>query len=98
MHEDVGYISYDRSRKRFVLRQFHVEGFVNQYVGEEGANPGTFGFTSEALENAPAGWRALETYVVLGPDDFEETFELAETGKPFEVYSRSRLKRVRDVK
>ena len=50
--------------------------------------------TSEALENAPAGWRARETYVVHGPDDFEEVFELAETGKPFSVYSRTRLKRV----
>ena len=30
-----------------------------------------------------------------GPDEFEEVFELSETGKPFELYSRARLKRVR---
>ena len=31
VHEDRGFISYDRGRKTFVLRQFHMEGFVNQF-------------------------------------------------------------------
>lgn len=31
-HEDVGYVSVDHARKVFVLRQFHVEGFVNTYA------------------------------------------------------------------
>ena len=33
-HEDLGLFSYDRSTKKFVLRQFHTEGFVNHYVVE----------------------------------------------------------------
>lgn len=94
VHEDLGVFSFDRGRKRIVLRQFHVEGFVNQYVSEEGAG-GTLVFTTEAIENIPPGWRARETYRQLGPDEIEEVFELAEPGKPFEVYSRTRLKRVR---
>jgi hypothetical protein len=32
--------------------------------------------------------------VTLGPDQFEEVFELAEPAKDFEVYSRARFKRV----
>jgi len=32
VHEDLGFISYDSIRKKFVFRQFHVEGFINQYV------------------------------------------------------------------
>jgi hypothetical protein len=48
--------------------------------------------TTEAIENIPPGWRARETYLVHGPDEFEEIVELAEAGKPFEVYSRARLK------
>jgi hexosaminidase len=36
-----------------------------------------------------------ETYVFQGRDEFEEIFELAQAGKPFEVYSRARLKRVK---
>ena len=94
IHEDEGYLSVDRSRKALVLRQFHIEGFVNQYV-EDPASPATrVVFNTEAIENIPAGWRARETYVLHGPDEFEEIFELAEAGKPFEVYSRSRFKRM----
>ncbi len=32
VHEDFGVISFDTARKSFIFRQFHVEGFVNQYV------------------------------------------------------------------
>ena len=34
VHEDFGYISYDKTRKTFVFRQFHEEGFVKQYIIE----------------------------------------------------------------
>ena len=92
IHEDEGFLSYDRARKRLVIRQFHVEGFVNHYVQDPGLS---LVFTSESIENIPAGWRARETYVAHGSDEFEEVFELAEPGKPFEVYSRATLKRVK---
>lgn len=95
VHEDVGFFSYDGGRKALVLRQFHVEGFVNQYREDQPAAAGSLSFTSDAIENIPPGWRARESYVVLGPDEFEEVFELAEPGKTFEVYSRARLKRTR---
>lgn len=93
-HEDVGYISFDRARKRFVLRQFHVEGFVNQYLADTpGPIDGRWVFTSEAIENIASGWRARETYVFHSAGDIEEIFELAAPGKDFDVYSRTRLKR-----
>ncbi len=91
VQQDVGFFSMDGARKRLVLRQFHVEGFVNQYVQQ----PGTLVVVSEAIENIPAGWRARESYTVLGPDAFEETFELAEPGKDWELYSRTRFARLR---
>jgi hypothetical protein len=94
-HEDFGVFSFDTARGRAILRQFHVEGFVNQYVADLDSQPDKLIFTTEAIENIPAGWRARETYTVLGADEFEEVFELAEQGKPFELYSRARLKRVR---
>jgi nitrobindin-like protein len=94
-HEDLGIFSFDRSRKRIVLRQFHVEGFVNQYVQEPPSTDGTLVFVTEAIENIPAGWRARETYRFIGADEFEEVFELSEPGKPFELYSRAKLKRVK---
>jgi hypothetical protein len=95
LHEDEGFISFDRARKKLILRQFHVEGFVNQYVEDDGSTTQKLVFTSEQIENIPIGFRARETYVVIGADEFEEIFELAEPGKQFEVYSRARLRRTR---
>jgi hypothetical protein len=83
-----------KGRKRIVLRQFHIEGFVSQYVLDAAEKPGVLVFTTEAIENIPAGWRARETYIMSGPDQLEEVFELAEPGKDFELYSRTRLTRV----
>jgi hypothetical protein len=95
VHEDWGMLSYDKARRRFVLRQFHVEGFVNQYVAESTDDPKVLRFVSESIENIPAGFRARETYRIVGPEEFVETFELAEPGKDFEIYSEARLTRVR---
>lgn len=93
-HEDWGMISFDKSRKQFVMRQFHVEGFVNQYVHTSNSTDGkTIVFTSESIENIPAGFRARETYRILSPDEFTEVFEIAEPGKDFEVYSEGHFKR-----
>jgi hypothetical protein len=93
-HEDAAYISFDKGRGAYVLRQFHTEGFVNTYVGTI-AGAGHVVFTSEAIENIPAGWRARETYRSISADEFIETFELAEPGKDFEVYSETRFTRAK---
>ena len=94
-HEDIGLFSFDSARKRIVLRQFHVEGFVNQYVMDPNSKADRLVLTTEAIENIPSGWRARETYVLTGSDQVEEIFELAEPGKEFELYSRNRLVRKR---
>lgn len=85
-------ISYDRSRKKFVLRQFHLEGFVNQYASET-ARDRVLVFNSEAIENIPAGFRARETYTITGPNAFVERFEIAEPGKDFELYCETQFTR-----
>ena len=94
LHEHWSFISYDNARKLLVLRQFHKEGFVNQYVQAPSASSETrIVFESESFENLDSRWRARETYDVLGPDEFTETFELAEPGKPFQIYSKNHFKR-----
>jgi hypothetical protein len=95
-HEHWSFLSYDRARKLLVLRQFHVEGFVNQYsfIPEESA-PDRLVFEGEGFENIGSKWRGRETYRILGHDEFTETFELAPPGKPFGVYSTNHFKRVR---
>ena len=97
VHLDWGMFSYDMARKKFILRQFHVEGFVNQFVLDSiSADGKTLVFTTEAIENIPAGWRAKETYKLTGKDEFVEIFELAPPNKDFSVYSESHLKRVKE--
>lgn len=94
VHENLDLISYDRGRKKFVFRQFHLEGFVNQYVLDSLAPDGkTITFVTESIENIPAGWRARESYRILSDSEFVETFSLAAPGKEFEVYTENRLKR-----
>lgn len=94
VHNDMGMIGYDKARKKFVFRQFHVEGFVNTYVQEETGDPKKMVFVSEAIENIAPGWRARETYFFLNGNEFIERFELAEPGKDFALYAEAHLKRM----
>ncbi|HYE85885.1 MAG TPA: hypothetical protein VEA16_05995, partial [Vicinamibacterales bacterium] len=94
IHEHRSVFSYDRARKTIVFRQFHVEGFVNQYVMEPPATPGVLVFVTEAIENIPKGYRARETYTFINANEVEELFEMAEPGKDFQMYSKARLKRL----
>ena len=94
VHQDIGYISYDGINKIFKLRQFHTEGFVNQYkLDSISADKRTIVFISEAIENIPAGFRARESYTLVSHDEFIEKFEIAEPGKDFELYTQVRMKR-----
>ncbi len=94
VHEHWGIFSFNKARKLLVLRQFHVEGFVNtfrQAVATEGS--ASLVFESEAFENFSNSWKPRESYEFLSNDEFIETFELAPPGKPFQLYSRNHFKR-----
>lgn len=93
-HEDVGFISYDKAAKKLVLRQFHVEGFVNHYVFENiSADGQALVFVTAAIENLAPGWRGRETYRIVSNDEFIETFALAAPGKDFATYSETHFRR-----
>ena len=77
-----------------MLRQFHVEGFVNQFAADSICEDGrTIVFVSTAIENIAAGWRARETYRIVNNDGFIETFGLAEPNRDFETYSETHFRR-----
>lgn len=96
VHEDTGFMSYDKAAKKLVLRQFHVEGFVNHYVLDSVSADGrSVVFVTIAIENIPAGWRGRETYEFVNDNEFVETFALAEPGKDFATYSQTRFRRKR---
>lgn len=93
--EHRGFISYDRRRRELVLRQFHQDGSVNTFVLDAAETTGSvLVFDSEAVENHDPGYRARATYEVYSSDEFIETFEVAEPGKPLDLYSRTRFTRV----
>jgi hypothetical protein len=96
VHEHWSFISYDRARETLVLRQFHPEGFVNQYVVNKAeSTPKKLVFDSERFENYDNSARARETYDIVSADEFIETFELGDPGKPLESYSRTHFKRAK---
>jgi hypothetical protein len=93
-HEDVGFISYDKAARKLILRQFHIEGFVNQFALENASGDGrAIVFTSTAIENIAPGWRARETYRIANDDEFIETFAMAEPGHDFATYSETHFRR-----
>jgi hypothetical protein len=96
VHNHISIISYDKQRKTLMLRQFHVEGFVNLYaLNQAASNAKRLVFEIERFENFSNEWKARETYDFVSNDEFIETFELAPPGKPFQLYSRNHLKRAR---
>ena len=84
VHEDWSFFSYDRNHKKFVMRQFNSEGFVNQFVLDSlSTNGKIFVFNTESSENSPPGLRARITLLIKNSDEFIEKFELAPPGKDF---------------
>lgn len=94
VHDDLGFFSYDRARKQFVFRQFHVESFVIQYLVSSISGDGkTIILDSESLENVPKGMCSRETFKILNDNEFTETFEISMPGQEYKVYSENRFKR-----
>ncbi|HLA69866.1 MAG TPA: heme-binding beta-barrel domain-containing protein [Steroidobacteraceae bacterium] len=93
IHHHRGFLSYDKARKTLMLRHFHEEGFVNLYALEPSSPATRLVFESVSFENFSNEWKARETYELISPDEFIETFELAEPGKDFALYSRNHFTR-----
>lgn len=94
--EDFGFFSYDTNLKKIVWRQFHSEGFVNEYTLDSVSADGkSFEFVTVRIENLAPGWRAKKSYRVLSADEMEETFSLAPPGKDFDVFTLAHLRRVK---
>ena len=65
-----------------------VSALIGKWTGSSEGQPGS---GTVELEYQPAIGRHQETYLLHGPDEFEEVFEMAEPGKDFAVYSRTKL-------
>ena len=93
-HEDFGVFSYDTDQKKIVWRQFHSEGFVNEYALDSVSEDGkSLEFVTTRIENLP-GFRAKKQYRIVSNSEIEESFWLAPPGKELAVYTIAHLKRV----
>jgi len=77
-HIDRGFISFDKARKLIVLRQFHIEGYINQYVLIDSlSNDSMLIFESESIENFVPGGKARWTIKKISENQIETIFDVA---------------------
>jgi len=96
VHEDLGIFSYDQSRKTFVFRQFHIEGFVIQYILEKKDDKtNELTFVSEHVENAPPGTKAKEIFKFVSEDQIEQSFHVAWPDRDYACFALNNLKRIK---
>ena len=92
-HIDNGFISYDRGRKAIVFRQFHIEGFYNQYVlNQELSTDELLVFETEFIENFVPNGKTKWTLKKVSDNEIETYFDLS-TGGEFIRYGTNKLKR-----
>jgi len=95
IHEDTGFISYDSMRKKHIFRQFHVEGFVIQYVLDHVSDSGKILlFVSEQIENAPPGMNVTLELRAIKANEMRLSFNLAMPGQELECFSLNSVKRI----
>ena len=91
-HIDKGIISFDKVRKLIVFRQFHIEGYVNQYTLNDSLSSDTvLVFETETIENFMPGGKAKWTIKKIAENQIETIFEVSFPGKEYTCYGRNKL-------
>ena len=94
VHEDLGMLSYDKNRERFVLREFYSEGYVNQFLLTFEDDGATLVFETESVENAYVPTLSVRTTITFdGNDLLRGTLALGSEGQPLETCISSQLTR-----
>ena len=94
VYEDWTIFSCDQNRKKFAVREFNIEGYVNQFTLETLSKDNrNFVFVLESSENAPPGLRARLTYEIKNENEFIEIFEIAMPGGDFSEWLKNYRRR-----
>lgn len=94
IHDDWGVVSYDKSRNTYVFRQFHGEGFVNQYILNDSLSTDkSFIFESEIIENFVPGGTARFTINIKKDTQIETLFDVGFPGKEMACFGNNQLKK-----
>ncbi len=90
VHRDFGVMSYNSNNSSIVFREFHVEGFTNIYVLDEGlSNESKFVFITREIENNPGNWKARVIIEKKSKAEFIEYFDIAMDGKNFTPFLKN---------
>ena len=91
-HIDKGFISYDATRNLFVFRQFHVEGFVIQYILVDSLSSNSnLVFESEEIENFVPGGKARWVIAKITENAIKTTFDVAMPKKDYKCFGENKL-------
>ena len=92
IHDDWGIISFDKTREKFVFRQFHSEGFYNQYIlNDTLSNPKFLVFETEFIENFVDGGTARFTIILISENKIETVFDVGFPGREMTCYGKNKL-------
>jgi len=94
IHDDFGVVSFNKERGVVVFRQYHSEGFFNEYVLDESdSNDSTLIFETERIENFVPGGRARFTIKLIAANEIETVFEVGFPGKELACFGTNRMKK-----
>ncbi|HLF89116.1 MAG TPA: heme-binding beta-barrel domain-containing protein [Anaerolineales bacterium] len=94
IHEDLGIFSFDSARKKIIFRAFYSEGYINEYVMEEGTQAeNQIILTTEKAENAGGMMARLRTEII-SENEYVMTLDLANKGGEFKPCQVIRMRKV----
>lgn len=90
VHRDKGIFSYNSNTSKVVLREFHVEGFVNIYeLDTIQSTEEKFVFVTREIENNPGNWKAKLILTKNSEKQFTEEFLIAMDGENFKPFLKN---------
>ncbi|MCK3682604.1 hypothetical protein [Maribellus sp. YY47] len=94
IHDDWGMISFNKERSVVVFRQYHSEGFFNEYIlNTAESNDSTLVFETERIENFVPGGRARFTIRLKAENEIETVFDVGFPGKELACFGTNRMKK-----
>lgn len=91
-HIDKGFISYDKSRKIIVFRQFNNEGYINQYLlNDTLSNDSLLIFETELIENFVPDGKVRWTIKKISKNQIETTFEVSLANNEYSCFGVNTL-------
>jgi len=94
IHDDLGIISFDEADKKIVFRQYHTEGYMNEYVLNDSlSTSGVLVFETRKIENFVPGGKARFTIKVISDNEIETVFDVGFPGREMACFGTNNLKK-----